>query len=303
MKIGFSSLVCPTWDLPTIVSKAAEYKYDGVELRGLQGELRLTMVPALAGNPGATRSLFSSAGVELLCLSTSCSFSSRDRKVIARHRAELDEHIELAAKLGCPFVRIFVGDVQKGEARENTLSRVAAELTRIAAFAAEHRVAVLVTNSGDFAGSADLWYLIDCVSHPAISACWDPCAAMTIRERPTTSIPRLGGKIGMVHICDAEFDDRGFMSGGYKVPGTGDVELERMIDLLKGTLYTDYLVFEWPKLWEPTLAPPDKVLPEAVAFLRERLAAKDAILSAYKGKDKKGPTFKPMPPMSAARPG
>ena len=65
MRIGFSSLVCPDWDLATIVTKAAEYQFDGVELRGLKGELYLPGIPDLAGNPGATRRLFYSNGVAL----------------------------------------------------------------------------------------------------------------------------------------------------------------------------------------------------------------------------------------------
>ncbi|MEE9295688.1 MAG: sugar phosphate isomerase/epimerase family protein [Phycisphaerae bacterium] len=302
MKIGFSSLVCPGWDLSTIVSKAAEYGFDGVELRGIAGELRLTQVPELAGNPGVTRRLFDAAGVELVCLGTSSSLASRKPREVARHRAELDEHIELASKLGCPFVRVFVGDVQQGEARQRTLSRVSRELAKIADFAVQQKVTVLVHNNGDFSGSADMWYLCDSVDHPAIRVCWDPCAAMTLRERPTISIPRLGTKIGLVHVCDAEFDEMGFMVGGYKVPGTGHVELARAIELLNGVLYQDYLIFEWPKLWQPSLAAPDTVLPEVSRFLRERLDAKQAILSAYKGKDKKGPPFKPLPAKAIARP-
>ena len=302
MKIGFSSLVCPSWDLATIVSKAAEYGYDGVELRGILGELRLTQVPDLAGNVDATRRLFDAAGVELVCLGTSSSLASRDRQVAARHRAELDEHIELAARLGCPFVRVFVGDVQRGEAREQTLSRVSGKLAKIADFAVKQKVTVLVQNNGDFSGSADLWYLCDSVNHPAIRACWDQCAAMTVPERPTTSMPRLGTKIGMVHICDADFDDNGFMAGGYKVPGTGDVELAREIELLRGVTYQDYLVFEWPKLWQKSLAAPDEVLPKVSEFLRSCADAKQTILSAYKGKDKKGPLVSQMPEKAIARP-
>jgi len=239
--------------------------------------------------------------VELVCLGTSCSFASRRRREVARNRVELDEHIELASKLGCPFVRVFVGDVPTGEVRERALSRVAQELSKIAPFAAEQKVTVLVHNSGDFAGSSDLWYLCDCVSHPAIRVCWDQCAAMVLGERPTISIPRLGSKIGLVHVCDAQFDESGFMVGGYTLLGSGHVEVARAIELLKGVVYQDYLVFEWPKLWEPSLAPPEAVLPEVAKYLRARVDETQPILSAYKG-DKKAPVFKPLPAKADARP-
>ena len=56
----------------------------------------------------------------------------------------------------------------------------------------------------------------------------------------------------------------------------------RAIDLLRGVVYRGYLVFEWPKLWVPSLAAPDTVLPAVAEFLRARLDHRDAVLSAYK---------------------
>ncbi len=290
MKIGFSSLVCPSWDLATVVAKASEYGFDGVELRGLRGELDLARVPELAGNPQATRQLFKSNNVELTCLGTSCSFSSRDRKELARNRVALEETIVLAAKLGCPSVRVFAGETVNGEPHNKTLARAAAELSKLAPLAAEHGVVLLVQNGGDFSGSADLWFLCDSVCHPAIGVCWSPCVAMTLLEKPTTSIPRLGSRLGMIHVCDARFDETGFMSGGYALPGQGDVGWDRTINLIKGVGYQGYLTFEWPKLWDSSLAPADSVLPEVAAYLRARVDDQQPVLTAYKG-DKKAPVF------------
>lgn len=299
MKIGFSSLVCPDWDLQTIVAKAAHYQFDGIELRGLKGELRLPLVPELAGNPGATRQAFEAATVELVCLASSCTFSSRDRTVLGRQRQELAEYLELAGKLGCPFVRLFVGEIPKGRTRDETLQQVAEELSKVASLAAEQRVTLLISNGGDFPGSADLWYLCDCLAHPAIRVCWNPCPAWVLGERPTTSIPRLGTKIGMVHACDADFGATGFPAA-YKVPGTGEVGWERAIELLRGLFYRDYLIFEWPRLWDPSLPAADQVLPEVATFLRGRIQAKQPILTAYKG-DKNAPSFKSPPLRPVAR--
>ncbi len=301
MKIGFSSLVCPDWDIETIAAKAAEYGYDGVELRGVRGELRLTHVPDLAGDPSSAKRVFADKGVELVCLGTSCSMARRPRSEVLRQRAELEEHIELAAKLDCPFVRVFAGEVERGDTREAALSRAAAELLKIAPFASEQRVTILVQNGGDFSGSTDLWFLCDSVSHPSVHACWDPCVAMTVGERPTTSIPRLRSQLGMVHVCDGSFNEMGFMTGGYQVPGKGDVEWGRAIELLRGMFYQDYLVFEWPKLWETSLPGPDEVLPQVAEYLRGRLAEQQPVLTAYKS-DKRAPVFKKLPSKAAARP-
>src|SRR3972149_732466 len=58
MKIGFSSLVCPGWGLRTIVEQASDLGFQGVELRGLRGELHLPLVPELSGQPERVRGLF-----------------------------------------------------------------------------------------------------------------------------------------------------------------------------------------------------------------------------------------------------
>ena len=68
------------------------------------------------------------------------------------------------------------------------------------------------------------------------------------------------------------------------------LEVERQIELLKGMAYEGYLMFEWPKLWDSSLGEPEKILPGVSEFLRARLSAKQAVLSAYKG-DKRPPKF------------
>lgn len=299
MKIGFSSLVCPSWDLPTIVSKAAELGFDGVELRGVRGELDLPRIPALRANPGSTRQMFAGANVELAGLVSSCTFDSRQRVELAHSRETLQEYIEMAAELRCPRVRMFLGDVQKGDTRHCTLARIAEELATIAPSAAEHGVTILIENNGDFVGSADAWYICDYVAHPAIRVAWNPCTAMTLCERPTISIPRLACRIEVFLVSDGQFDEMGYMSG-FKVPGEGNVELSRAIDLLKGVFYSGYLMFSWPKLWEPSLPGPTDVLPRVQQFLRQRIDEKQAPLSAYKG-DKNAPVFKPRPSGAAAQ--
>jgi hypothetical protein len=76
--------------------------------------------------------------------------------------------------------------------------------------------------------------------------------------------------------------------------GEGDVGVGREIDILKGIGYGGYLMYEWPKLWVEGLAGPEAALPKAAEFLKAALAAKQPILSAYKG-DKNAPKFASAP--------
>ncbi len=282
MKIGFSSLVCPGWDLETIVTNAAAWGFDGIEFRGLRGELHLPLVPALAKKPEATRALFAQKQIECVCLTSSATLCSRHPKVVATQKASLIEVMELASALNCPYVRLFLGEVEGSDTQGAALARVAGVLISLAPVASRLKVTLLVENGGDFAGSADLWFLVDAVSHPSVRCCWNQCHAMALRERPTISLPRLGNKIGLVHLCDARFDGDGVLLD-YVPLGDGDVEIAKQVELLKGLLFDRYLMFEWPKLWVQSLPSAETILPEVAKFLRERIDAKQAILSAYKG--------------------
>jgi len=287
MKIGFSSFVCPDWDLETIVANASAMGFDGVELHGLRGEFELSLVPELTSQPERVRRLFQRNNVELVCLGTPATLSSRRREKVARQKALVTGVIELAAKLGCPYVRLDVGKVQRWDNRCAALSRIADVLISLVPVASRSGVTLLVENGGDFSSSQELWFLIDAVDHPAVQCCWNQCQAMAVRERPTKSIPCLGSKIGLVHLCDAEFDERGTLLE-YKRLGEGNVGVARQIELLKGIVYDRYLVFEWPKTRVESLPAPEDVLGEVAKFLRERIDEKQSVLSAYKG-DKRPP--------------
>ena len=286
MKMGFSSLVCPEWDLDTIIRRAPEMGFEGVELRGLGGQMDLPRVRELAGDPEQVRRRFAEAKLELVCLGTSVHLDSCLERELAEEKAVITENIELAAKLGCPYVRIFAGEIQQLDNERFALSRIAEQVASLVPVAARHNVTVLVENGGDFPGSDALWFMIDAARHPAVQACWNQGHALTVRERPTISIPRLNSRIGMVHVCDAEFDERGTLLE-YKLPGRGHAEVAKQIELLKGVLYDGYLVFEWPKATVETLPEPETALPEVATFLRQCIDAEQNVLTAYKGDKRK----------------
>ena len=291
MKIGFSSLVCPEWDLDTILSQASTLGFDGVELRGLRGDLNLPMVPDLARHPDRVRTMCAEQNVELVSLGCSATLTDGKRAAQAASKATITEFVELAARLGCPYVRMFLGDASRGDQPQRCLPRIVDGLRSLAPMLTRNGVTLLLENGGDFCGSADLWFVIDAVAHPNVQAAWNQCNALTLRERATNSIPRLGKKIRLVHVCDAVFNDDGVLQD-YVSLGSGDAEVARQIEILRGIMFTGYAMFEWPKLWVATIPPAGDVLPAVATFLREQIEAQQSVLTAYKG-DKKAPRLTP----------
>jgi sugar phosphate isomerase/epimerase len=249
----------------------------------------LPAIDEAAKDPDAVRKLLEEHGVELVCLSTPATLDTCSRLELDEKNAVIEGYLELASHLGCSFVRISAGRIQGFDHRRAALARITEAVASLVPVASRHRVTLLIENGGDFSGSEDLWHVVDAVGHPSFQCCWSQCRAMTVRERPTTSIPRLGSKIGLLHLCDAEFNGEGGILR-YVSLGRGEVEVARQIELLKGLVYEGYLVFEWPKTTDESLPEPEEALPEAAEFLRKQVEAEQEVLSAYKG-DKRPAKF------------
>ena len=69
MRLAFSTLACPKWSFETIVSRAKEYGYDGVEVRGFLNESILTATNVFLSDPRKIRDLFADARKRLQCRS------------------------------------------------------------------------------------------------------------------------------------------------------------------------------------------------------------------------------------------
>jgi sugar phosphate isomerase/epimerase len=296
MKLGFSSQGCPDWDLDTLVAQAAAMGYQGVELYGLQGEMHLPALPLMRQDPKAVASRFRDAGIELVCLSTANAFHWQDRRRIAENQQQVREFIELAGELGCPYVRVLAGELPRNEARNTTLPRIADALRELSGIAAANGTIILLENHGDFAGSRDLWWILDTVQHPAVRACWHPCHGQAAGDRPSLAIPRLGRRIALAHLVDGQFAANGAFEA-YALPGAGQVDLELTLDLLRGIGYEGYLIFDWPRRRIASLPGAEQALPAALAKMKAMLDKLESTkeLTAYKG-DKNAPRYrKPSP--------
>src|SRR5262245_22784589 len=118
MKVAFSTLGCPKWELNQIVETAQRLGFDGIELRAIGGSLDLLSRPEFtSGNIGTTRAKFGDRNLEICCVDTSCTFHSPDE---TERRAQVDlaiRHAELAAKLGTSLIRVFPDKIQLGSSR------------------------------------------------------------------------------------------------------------------------------------------------------------------------------------------
>src|SRR5690349_7725741 len=121
MRLAFSTLGCPNYELEDVLRAAREYGFAGAELRALGGGLELLARPEFA--PGAvegTRRRLEAAGLSVCCVDTSCAFHDPEEGERRRQVELALRHCGLAAALGSPLIRVFPDRIQPGATREET---------------------------------------------------------------------------------------------------------------------------------------------------------------------------------------
>jgi sugar phosphate isomerase/epimerase len=277
MKFAFSTVSCPKWDFDTIVARAREYGYHGVEVRGFLNESVPTVADVFKTDLDQLRRSFNGAGVEVACVASSIAVEQPQgawrfwrRGPNARRAAELRTFVDAARRLGCHLVKIFDTQVRPGQSRAAAGTHLGDWLLPLADYAADRDVVIVIENALSFRAAKEMWAILDRLQHPSIACCWDVFNAALIGESPYFSVPVLNSKIAYTQVKDATL---GPLGATYCKLGAGDVAVEKFITRLKGIGYTGYVTVEWEKAWLPNIAEPEEVLPDAVEKLRKWAAS------------------------------
>ncbi len=250
MKLAFSTLSCPSWSLTEMLQEAQKSGYEGIELRGYQETLDLTLAtPFLPENLPETRKHLADAGVSICCVSSSGVIGQKNL-------AHVQAHCTLARELGCPYVRIFGG-------KPESFAQAVQTLQEMADLAQSEGVAVILETHDDFSTGSAVGALLAEANHPAARALWDLHHPYRLGELPEETLQALGPYLSHVHIKD------GLESSGYTLLGEGDLPLKFMLTQLKSHGYDGFVSVEWEKRWHPELADPAQALPQHARALRE----------------------------------
>jgi sugar phosphate isomerase/epimerase len=285
MKLAFSTLCAPNWDLDTIAARAKEYGYDGVEIRGFLNENVLSASNVFLSDPAKVRQSFHNAGVEIACLSSSVAFHGQKR-ADEQSADELIQFIDTARVLDCRIVKIGDAHVRpkpgplgwalglltlsppsRGASRADVATDFARWLAPVADYAASQGVMIVIENLLSFRNAKELWLILEMVNHPSVAACWDVLNAALIGETPAVSVPVLNSRIQYVQVKDATLSPLG---ATYVKLGEGNARVQDLLKRLQGIGYDGWICFEWEKAWLPSIqGEPEEMLPDAAKKLRE----------------------------------
>ena len=105
LKIGFSTLACPEWAWTDIYSMAKDFKFDGIEIRGLGNEIfSVKAQPFTEAQLPTTIAKLQSLGLEIPCLSSGACLKFKEKYQEAEN--EIKAYAKLASRLGASYIRI-----------------------------------------------------------------------------------------------------------------------------------------------------------------------------------------------------
>jgi sugar phosphate isomerase/epimerase len=264
---AFSTLACPEWSAAEIVERGAAFGYDAIEWRGgPDGHVR-TDWPAQ--ERARLRRLLADHGIGSLAVTSYTDFVTGDERARIDSVDHLRRHLDLAADLGAPTVRAFVGIVDDGAPTADLLGRAIDGLAACLDSALQAGVAIAVEPHDDFARATSIAPILARLDPATVGAVWDIVNAWGVGEDPADGLAAIRGRIRYVQVKDARWSD-----GAWQLTpiGEGDVPLAGALRALAQDGPLPPLSVEWERAWHPGLDPADVALPRALTAVRDLVA-------------------------------
>ena len=265
MKLGFTTLGCPKWNLDKIAEFAGQNGFDGVELRTSKDGVHLRQ-DAPVQEAERVGKLFRSKGTRVFSLMAYPVFGSDDPAQLAANRDLLLHVLDLAKAIGADFVRTFGGEFTGRKTREKALSDASTYLTPCAEKARKIGVALGVETHDDWCDAANIRDLQRAVGG-GLGAVWDFTNVVHHNGMSAAQqYAQLGPTVLYCHVKDSV--KRADGKHHYVLVGSGEMPVREVVSLLRKDKRDIFLSLEHEKMWVPELAEPEEALPAYVKFMR-----------------------------------
>jgi fatty-acyl-CoA synthase len=254
---------------------AKDIGFDGIELRGLGGEISAFKAkPFLPNEILQTKTKLKALQMEISCISSSCCVQNEYH--IQKTMTEGLSSIDLASQLGTRFVRI-LGDIEPFETSPVDENAAVRALKGLSDYAAPKNITLLVETNGVYASSPRLKALMEKVNRTNVAVLWDVHHPARYKgETPAETYQLLEPWIRYVHVKDSIMVDDHVQ---YKMMGEGDIPIKEALDILFKDNFEGFVSLEWVKRWSKDIEDAAIVFPHFVNYMQQyqtRTGAKDA---------------------------
>jgi sugar phosphate isomerase/epimerase len=273
MKLSFSTLSCPDWSWEKVMDEAQALGYSGIEARGADGEMYLPKAgPFQPENITRTMEELQLRSLVITDLGSSASF--HDPASWDASLREGKEYVDLAAKLGVPYVRVFGDRVPDLSGTDETIALIVKGYRELCAYIGDRDVMILMETHGDFPCVELLQPVFEGVAHPKLGLLWDIEHVFRRYGKDASAFADWAAPhIRHVHVKDAKKQPDGSFS--LCMTGEGDVPVGEYVALLRAIGYSGFLSLEWEKKWVPHLEEPEVAIPHYISFMNRIPAWQD----------------------------
>ncbi|MGB7158029.1 MAG: sugar phosphate isomerase/epimerase family protein [Tepidisphaeraceae bacterium] len=268
MKLCFSTLACPTWDLGRIVDAAIENGIEGVDFRGIGEEIDITKLPAFNAELDATLAFLRQRGIKMPCLNTSVTLVSPAPDRWAAMLDECHRYAQLARRTSTRFIRCFGGEVPVGMTRDEARSMAQRHLRQLAKICRPHDCQVVLETHDAWSTSAEVLELVHEFQPDEAGVLWDMEHTHRRGEPSRETGEKLRRYVRHVHIKDSVRKEK---KNSPRLLGEGDLPLAEFVAALHGIDYDGWLCLETEKRWHAEAPEPEQSIPQFAAYTRKLL--------------------------------
>ncbi len=243
MKLSFSTLGCPEWDMDKIINWAYRNRYDGVELRGYDKQISPSWNK---GKRNDLRHKFKNHGVEVCCLTAYSQFHDTEFEERQKQEDNLKTMIELAYDIGAPYVRTFGGPVKW----------VADSFNRLESFVKDSGVQVLLETHDVITRGKEVKELFSNVNDRYYGVIWDVKHTLVHDESLDISLKYMRPYIKHLHLKDWMYLPWE-QKDHYVLMNSGMFPLKDLVNKMKEIDFQGYFSLEWEKAWHAEIEEPE----------------------------------------------
>lgn len=263
MRLSVSTLTCPVWDAAKACSFLRSVGIQHVDLRSIAGRTDLWDIEELASD-----AVFRENGVTVDGISTSVRIGSDGvTGSTADGEQEFEQCLELCARLGGTYLRVFAGDkdAADGPAPAEVFERIGRTYRKLCGRADASGIDVLVETHDVVSSSADVLSLIAAADHRRAGIVWDVRHPLRhARESFEYTAEKLRDVVRLVHVKDfAGPPDYELVEFG-----TGIIDAEKLVSILTSVGYDGSIVLEQPRVASTGKPAPEPNITQFAAAFR-----------------------------------
>lgn len=264
MKIAFSTLGCPGWSFNEIFATAKDLGLNGIEVRGIGNEMYAPHITQFNNdNLDNTMAKMKAANLIFSCLTSACDIAAPNSETNIK---EAKEYIDLAEKIGAPYVRIMCEKTPGPTGEKVDLDEAAEIYKKICDYAKGKNVFPLIETNGVLANSDTMVKFLNKVGRDNAFVLWDIHHPYRFfGEKPEATAANIGDKVKYIHVKDSVMENK---KVSYRMMGYGDVPILDTLKNLKKYGYDGFVSLEWVKRWCPDLQEPGIVFSHYINYMQ-----------------------------------